>query len=228
MSWTPTELVSVFRDLTGRKSYNQISGTDILSKINQYYQHVFPLEAGFAIPELKTWLTFDTVASTGEYDIATAGDVTFPITFPLPTFISYDTLCIQPPFYINNVQATFYTDSEKFYSEYPLDYDTEGVPVDVLRRGNSLVLRPIPDDAYECRVIREVLPEALSPSDEYPVNPIFAPMIVYGSAIMFLSSKGEQDDAEEHVPMYKHYVGLVQAYVIKNKPIGSRSRGGRF
>lgn len=205
--WTVAQIESTFRDLTGRKSSNQISDADILVKLNQYYQHIFPLEAG--IPEFKGWYTFNTVASTGSQAI--------PDTV----------LSVTPPVYSNDDPATFWTDEERFYEEYPHDYATENIPTDILLIDRDLILRPIPDDAYEIRLRKtSKVPDALT-SGEIE-NSLWGPAIAYGSAIMFLSEKGESDIADEHVPLYQYHLSTIRTYIIKQYPPGKRPRGGRF
>ena len=207
MSWTVEQIIDLFRGLTGRKSSNQISDADILIKINQYYQHIFPLETG--IPEFKGWYTFNTVASTG--------------TQSLPTTV----LSVTPPVYSNDEPATFWIDEERFYSEYPHDYDTEDVPVDILLFDRSLILRPIPDDVYEIRLRKtSSVPDALTTGalDQ----PLWGPAIGYGSAIMFLGDKGEKDIAEEHAEFFQFHLKTIRTYIVRQNPPGKRPRGGRF
>lgn len=207
MSWSVEQIISTFRDLTGRRSSNQISDADILVKINHYYQYVFPLEAN--ITEFKGWYTFNTVASTGSQ--------------ALPETI----LSVSPPVYSNDDPATLWTDEERFYSEYPHDYATEDIPVDILLFDRTLILRPIPDDAYEIRLRKtSSIPDALTTGSLD--NSLFGPAIAFGSSIMFLCEKGEKDIADEHGSIYQYHLGLVRTYILRQNPPGKRSRGGRF
>jgi len=207
MAWTVANVVSLFRDLTGRKSSNQISDTNILAKINHYFQYIFPGEAG--IPEFKGWYTFNTVDGTGSQAI--------PDTV---TEVSY-------PAYVDDKEVTFWTDEARFYEEYPHDYTTEKKPTDILLIDRILILRPIPDDAYEARLRkRSSTPDALVSGDLD--NPLWGPALGFGSSIMFLMEKGEKDIADEITPGYKFHMASIRDQTIRQQPVGRRPAGGRF
>lgn len=207
MSWTVAQIISTFRDLTGRKSTNQISDANILIEANHYYQHVFPIESN--VREFKGWYTFNTVDGTGYQDLP---DSVIAITYPV---------------YVDDDPVTLWTDEQRFYLEYPHDYTTEDVPSDVLLFDRRLILRPIPDAAYEVR-LRKIssTPDALT-SGEID-NSIYGPAIAYGTSIMFLMDKGEKDIAEEHAAGYKIHLGIVRKSNIIQQPVGKRPPGGRF
>jgi len=207
MSWTVAQITTLFRDLTGRKSTDQISDANILIEINHYYQHVFPLEAN--ITEFKGWYTFDTVDGTGYQDLP-------------DTVIS-----VGSPAYCNDDEVNLWSDEKRFYEEYTHDYDTENVPTDILLFDRRLILRPIPDDAYEVRLRqRSSIPDALVTGDID--NAIYGLAIGYGSAIMYLKNQGEKDIAEEHADIYAEHIGNVRMFVLRQNLIGKRPPGGRF
>jgi hypothetical protein len=214
MGWTMTKLISTFRDLTGRKSTSQISDVDIIDYLNRYYRYVYPLEV--VTPELKGWYTFDTVASTGSQDI------------------NDEVLDIKNPIYIDNDRATLWTDEDRFYQEYPLDYDTEAKPTDILLFDRTLIIRPIPDDAYEVRLRCHLMLDEISGDfpfvfpfsfDDSPYLGLWCPAVAYGSAILFLNQKGESDIGQELVPTYKYFLNLLERYEIRQYIPGRRPKG---
>lgn len=207
MAWTVEQVISKFRDLTGRKTTNQMSDAAILIEANHYYQYVFPVKAD--VYEFKGWYTFNTADGVGYQDIP---DSIITVSFPV---------------YVNNDPATLWTDVQRFYEEYPHDYATENVPTDILLIDRQLILRPIPDAVYEARLRKlSVIPDALTTGDLD--NSIYGPVIAYGSAIMFLMDKGERDIAEEHAAGYAFHLGVVRESNLKQVPVGKRPRGGRF
>ena len=217
MAWTVEKMITVFRDLTGRKSTGQISNTDVIDYLNRYYRYVYPLEV--ITPELKGWYTFNTVASTGSEDI------------------NDDVLDIKDPVYVNDDRASLWTDEDRFYAEYPLDYTTEDVPTDILLFDRTLILRPIPDDVYEVRLRCHIMLDEISGDfpfvfpftfDDSPYLGLWVPAVAYVTAIMYLQQKGEGDIAAEFIPMYEYYIGLLEKYNIRQAPIGKRPAGGRF
>jgi hypothetical protein len=207
MAWTVAQVTSLFRDLTGRKSANQISDANILVEINHYFQYIFPGEAG--IPEFKGWYTFNTVDGTGSQAI--------PDSVPE----------VHPPAYVDDDDATLWTDETRFYQEYPHDFTTKNKPSDILLLDRTLILRPIPDDAYEVRLRKKSsVPDALTSGDLD--NSLWGPSIAYGTAIMFMSQKGEVDEAQVHAPVYKYHLDTIKNQIIRQQPLGRRPVGGRF
>lgn len=212
--WTVAKILTTWRNLTGRKSTNQISDSGILDYLNMYWQYILPVET--ITPELKGWYTFNTTASTGSKDI---NDQLFSIMNPV---------------YVNDVEVTLWTDEKRFYEEYPLDYDTEDVPTDLLLFDRSIIMRPIPDDSYEVRLRAQKLVSAITASDlpftfdESPYIGLWAPAVAYGGAVIYLSEKGESELVAELSPIYQYFIDLLRQYAIKQQPVGRRPPGGRF
>lgn len=207
MAWTVTQLISKFRELTGRPSASQITDEDILIELNHYYQYVFPIEAG--IPEFKGWYTFNTVDGTGYQDIDDA------VTE------------ISPPAYVDDDEVDFWTDEKRFYEEYPHDYTTEDVPVDILLFDRQLILRPIPDDEYEVRLRKKSsTPDALTSGNLD--NSTWGPAIFYGASIMYLTDKGDKSEADALTPAYNYHISLINKQRINQSPNGRRPSGGNF
>lgn len=207
MSWTVAQIISTFRDLTGRKSTSQISDADILEKVNHYYQHIFPGEA--QIPEFKGWYTFNTVHATGSQVI--------------PEAVTE----VMGPAYVDDDEATFWLDVKRFYEEYPHDYTTESTPSDILLEGRTLIIRPIPDAVYEVRLWKtSKIPDALTSGNLD--NSLWGPVLAFGTSIMFLMDKGEKDIADEHATGYNFHMSAVRNQVIRQWGLGKRPTGGRF
>ena len=207
MSWTVEQVISKFRDLTGRKSSNQISDANILIEINHYFQHVFPDEVN--IHEFSGWYQFNTVDGTGFQAIPD------------------DYIRVVPPAYVDNKEATFWTDVQRFYENYPHDYTTEDVPIDILLEDRTLILRPIPDAVYAAKIrMLSSIPSALTTGALD--NPKWGPTIAFGTSIQFLMDKGEKDVAEELGAGYAYHLGTINRQVILQRPVGMRPPGGRF
>lgn len=207
MSWTVTQITSLFRDLTGRKSSNQISDADILTRLNHYFQYIFPGEAG--VSEFKGWYTFNTADGTGSQ--------------ALPETVTE----ITGPAYVDDDPVTFWTDVKRFYEEYPHDYTTETKPTDILLIDRTLIIRSIPDAIYEARLRKtSSIPDALTAGNME--NSLWGPIVGFGTSIMFLMEKGEQDLIEEITPGYNFHMAAVRGQVIRQRGVGRRPSGGRF
>lgn len=207
MSWAVANVISKFRELTGRLSSNQISDADVLIEINRYFQYIFPGEA--QISEFRGWYTFNTTASTGSQDIPDS-----------VTEVGY-------PAYINDDEVTFWLDVQRFYEVYPHDYDTEDLPVDILLLDRSLIIRPIPDDTYEVRLRKKSsTPDALTSGNLD--NSLWGPAIAYGTSIMFLEDRGDNGTADELKEVYKFHRATVRDQFIRQQGTGRRPPGGRF
>jgi hypothetical protein len=205
--WTVDQLISKFRDLTGRPDSGQITDTVILAEINHYYQYIFPIDA--QVSEFKGWLIFDTAVSTGEYEIDDS------------------VTQIESPIYINDDQVSLWTDIERFYRQYPQDYDTEGIPVDVLLLDRSLILRPIPDAVYSVKARKtSSTPDALVSGAID--NSLWGYVIAYGAAIIYLMSVGEHELVAELEPGFIYHRNTVRKQIIRQQPIGRRPAGGRY
>jgi hypothetical protein len=207
MAWTVEQLITKFRELTGRPSASQISDANILIEINHYYQYIFPVEAG--IPEFKGWYTFNSSDGTGYQD--------------LPETVTE----ISPPAYVDNDEVGFWIDEKRFYEEYPHDYTTESIPTDILLIDRRLILRPIPDDTYEVRLRKKSsVPDALTSGNLD--NSLWGPAIYYGTSIAYLSDQGEDSEADTLKPEYFYHLSTINRQRIRQQPTGKRPIGGRF
>jgi hypothetical protein len=108
MAWTLSNIRSKVRNLTGRKSTNQLSNASILTYINDFYQEVLISELNLL--ELEDWYDFNTTVNDETYSIATT---------------SYFT--VKTPCYVNDDEVDFYVDSDSFYSKYPRTIDVQDV-----------------------------------------------------------------------------------------------------
>jgi len=100
LTWIGSEICSLVRKLAARPDTDQLSDGDILNKINDYYQNVFPLLVD--VPLLRGWHSQETaVNDSGKYTIAAS------------------VLRLKEPMMINGEQIQFHQDETRFFSEYP-------------------------------------------------------------------------------------------------------------
>jgi len=101
-TWTGTEIVTKYRNLTGLKSTSQKAAATALEEINDYYQNYFPVESNLERFETDFQQAM-AVGDDGNYAICA----------------SY--LTLQPPYTIDNFTATLFTDKSRFDSKYPIE-----------------------------------------------------------------------------------------------------------
>lgn len=207
MGWTLSTIKSKVRKLTGRRSTNQLSDSDLLDYINNFYQWDFPVEVGS--PEFESWYEFNTSDGTGYQD--------------LPETI----LTVVPPVFIDSERASFYMDEEDFWEAFPWDQtssDYEDEPYAVFLKGRRLYLRPVPDDTYAVKVSSKTTkPTAFSADDDEPEYEGAGPMICYGASIAIANDGGDDDLAKKLAPMYDYYKGLVLKRDVQHISIETRS-----
>ncbi len=203
--WTLSTIKAKVRNLTGRPSTSQISETELLNFINNYYQLVFPVEA--QPQELVGWFTQNTVADTE----TVAVDQIYLVLFK-PFMVAGD---------VNGV--TFFTDPASFYHKWPLSQSfTHTRPCDILLQLPNLVLRPIPDAVYEIRAWSVKRPDAFVNASDEPLNQEWGLVIAYGAAIDIKQDNGE--DISGLVDMYNYLLlkvnekKLIQMTQQRSKP----------
>ena len=100
-----SEIRSLVRILTGKPSTSQITDTVLDTKINEYYQEHFPLQA--KVDLLQGWFTQATSPTdSGEYTVST------------------DVLELDNPVTVNGTKITFYRNKETFFDLHPKKADT--------------------------------------------------------------------------------------------------------
>lgn len=193
MGWTFSDIKAKVRKLTGKRSTNQLSDADLGEYVNNFYQWDLPVEVGS--PEFDDWYEFNTEDGVGYQ--------------ALPETI----LSVNPPVFIDNERASWYTNDEDFWDIYPWDQvsaDDEEEPEAVLQMGRTLYLRPVPDDVYAVKIkCRTTKPTVLSDASDEPLYEGSGPMIAYGTAINIAMDDADSARADELAPMYQYYKGLV-------------------
>ncbi len=103
-TWTATEIVQKYRDLTGLKSTSQRSDALCLDDINDYYQLHFPIESQLERFETD-FVQQMLVSDDGDY------------------LLDEDILEIKPPYTIDNFPTTNFSDKNQFDRAFPLETD---------------------------------------------------------------------------------------------------------
>ena len=203
-TWTVSRIKTKIRELTGRPSTGQISESDLLDKINDYYVDVLPGEVDLNNPE--GWYEFNTSDGTG--------------TQALPTTV----LAVSPPVFSDGDQINFWTDNGEFFLQYPFSDANEAEPLDVLEYGRELYLRPIPDATYAIRIAAELQPTAAFTQDtDTPTDNQWGPVIAYGVSIEILQNNGEDEEAKRLEDMYMFHKSSVSSKNLKQIPAGTRA-----
>jgi hypothetical protein len=170
MTWNLTAIRSKVRHLTGKRSTNQLSQTDLDTYINTYYRDIFPLR----VQPRELWqynTTFTTTADQGEDDLPS--DVLVPGTdWRVDTSSS------------GLVELWFTYDKDTFFGLYP---DRAGSsnqqPETVLYYADKLWWGPTPDDAYTIQFSYLKRPDALSADGDTPLKELWGLAISYGAAV---------------------------------------------
>lgn len=204
--WTLATIKMKVRALTGRPSTSQLTETELLNFINNYYQLAFPKEA--QPQELSGWFTVDTVAN-----IETVA-------------VDQKYLALFKPFMVAGEPhgITVYTDVNAFYRKWPLSQTfTHQQPTDILLTIPTLVLRPIPDVVYEIRSWSVKRPDAFVNASDEPLNQEWGQLIAYGSAIDIKQDNGE--DISGLTGMYDFLLTKVQEKkIIQSTDLRSKPR----
>jgi len=203
--WTLADIKTKVRALTGLKSTNQLSDADLLSYINRYYQLRFPVEVQPL--ELSTFFSFDTVASTEEYDLTTQVDATTALIFE----DYYITL--EAPWTIAGDPIDLYLDPALFYSKFPesTTYD-ETQPTAVLWYQEKLLFRPTPDDAYTVKFASYRRPGAFSSDGDYPRREEWGYVIAYGTALEIVEDLSDDERVAGIYPLYMKRIAEIGRY----------------
>ena len=157
-TWKLSEIRQRFRDITGLKTTSQMSSAECDKRINDYYQHYFPEEAG--VDDLRTFFSSNT-AITDDGSLALA-----------QTDIRLD-----EPMTSNDDEIRFYRDHEAFFRDYPENEQEQFVTTPTLAIGsldtkaikNSAFAFKIGDYSYEKAAAETSFPAGLStvPQNKY-------------------------------------------------------------
>jgi len=185
MTWALSNIRAKVRSLTGRPDTGQISDDDVDVYINRYYQYIFPAEV--KPEELQSWWEFNTTDGDEDEDLD-----------------DDDYFTINNPAYCDGDKLTLYLDPSEFYARWPetTTYD-ESQPVDALFYGQTLLMRPTPDDTYAVKIKAWTRPAALATDTATPTLEGWGPLIALGAAIEMLTDYGENEGIASLAPMYE-------------------------
>jgi hypothetical protein len=194
--WNLAAIRQEVRDLTGRKTANQMAEATVDRYINEYYTLVMPNDLD--LEELQEFWTKDTVA--GVETVALDDEV----------------LYLRPPYTIGGYPLAVQDDPARFYELYPKSGEpyAPGRPEAALYQGRSLILRPGPDDVYEVHAPAAVIPAALAGAGA-PTRDMWGRLIVLGAAILIYASFGQRGEAEALGLPYEGQRALVQRPYLK-------------
>jgi hypothetical protein len=114
MAWDVTQMTGMFRGVTGTPSTDQISDTEILQLLNNYYVYEMPFELKVQIQ--NQFLTFKTTPGVDVY------------AFPGGYFTD------SPGAYADGFPLVFYQDPDIFFQDWPQQY-----AVDNIATGNGVI-----------------------------------------------------------------------------------------
>jgi len=102
-------------------------------------------------------------------------------------------------------------------------HSTRNIPAVALLSGETLYLKPKPDDIFqfEARTIEK--PTALS-GDTAVLLPEWGRLLAYGTAILILSEDNDEKALQRHSPAYQHLLTLIGRKGIKQKNVNQRAK----
>lgn len=190
--WNLETIRQEVRDITGRKSVNQMATATVDRYINEYYTLIMPVD--LELSEQQGVWTKDTVAGVSE--------------LMLDEYVLY----LRPPFTVGGYPLMVVDDPVRFFQMYPAAGEpyTPGRPVAALYQGLYLYLAPPPDDAYEIRAWATYIFESLPPERDQ-----WGRLIVLGTSILIYGSFGQREEAADLTPAYNYQKALVQRPALK-------------
>lgn len=209
LTWIGSQIVTKVREITGKLTTEDISDSDLLDRVNEYYRNIFPLEVYVA--EFEDWFTQTTADEDGgEYTI---GQDYLRLMTPMTTLDSDDVLA----------DVKFYQDKDEFFHLFPEEADpTEARPYAALPYGGKIYLRPEPDAIYTFRAACIKKPTALTTATA-PVDVRWGPCIAYGTAIELLMEDNDKVGADELAPAYTFFKNKVSQKKIMQKNTNQRA-----
>lgn len=209
LTWVLTQIAAKVRAITGLKTTEDISNTDLYDKINDFYRNDFALVA--YVSEFEDWFTQVTAnLDGGEYTIS---QDYLRLMTPMTTMDSDDVL----------MNVKFYQDKDEFFRLYPEEADpTEARPAAALVYGGKLYLRPEPNGVFTFRAACIKKPTALTASTA-PVDIRWAKAIAYGTAIEIKMEDNDKAGADELVPIYEYFLSQVNQKKMMQKAVNQRA-----
>lgn len=213
MDWTLERIRAEVRKLTGRRSTNSLSNTDLDARINNFYQLILPYEID--VHDFDGFEYFNTVAGTE--------------TYSKPA----DVLRIEP-----NITATdtdggeypveLYLDPVTFKTEYPDEANDDATernrPTGLLLLADTFYLRPVPDAVYTIRYpAKAQAPTALTLAADTPSDSAWGLFIAVGASIHIHQAAGDHDEAEKLSGLYEVLKSSISRKQILRYPATQRA-----
>lgn len=194
--WSLAAIKQEIREITGRKTVNQMTELVLERYLNEYYTLVMPNDLN--LEELQEFWTKDTVA--GAETVALDEAVLF----------------LRPPFTIDGYPLEVHDDPARFYALYPKSGEpyTQARPEMALYQGRNLILRPWPDAVYKIHAPAVAIPAALTGSGT-PLRDQWGRLIVLGTAILIYAGFGQREEAEALGMPYEAQKVLIQRPYLK-------------
>jgi hypothetical protein len=193
MDWTLEKIRAEVRKLTGRRSENSLSNSDLDYRINNFYTLILPYEID--VHEFNGFESFTTSAGTE--------------TYSKPA----DVLRVEPHVTITNsdgeeYEVELYLDPVSFKTDYPdagNDETTERErPTAMLLHADTFYLRPVPDDTYTVKYPAKLQsPTEFSSISDMPEDNAWGLLISLGAAIHIHKAAGEHDEADQYADTYE-------------------------
>lgn len=214
MGWSLADIRTKIRALTGRPSSTQISDANILIKINNYYQFVFPFEVN--VHEFEGFTELSTVDGTETY---TVPDGIKTINIPV-TITDSDG---------NANFLDLYTNRLEFFQAFPDadndEADEKDQPQGMFVYGRTIYLRPVPDAIYTVKYWHLAqLPTAFDGETDTGSDEMWGPAIAYGTSIEILEEAGQDDMAAKIKDRYAFHIGVIATKQVASITEGTRSR----
>lgn len=223
VEWTLAKIRAETRRLTGRRSTNSISDSDLNERINHFYTLLLPYEID--LHELSAMVSFSTQAGVGEYvkTVDGGGNVLLYFTQSVLTFgneqlafsntSTSDILRIEPGVVVSDSagdasDAELYFDPAGFFSDFPDQENNESSernrPAGLLLHSNTLYLRPVPDAVYTIKFPAKIQrPPELTADTDVLWDHAWGWLVCHGAAIQLLHAAGEFEEAGALSSMYE-------------------------
>jgi len=183
--WTFGDIKTKVRNITGLKSVNQLSETDLEEAINRYYFYKFVLETH--PPELEDYWEFST----------TAGDDSESFDDDSYVWISGDG-------WIDGYPFDIYYEPSEWFSRWPeTSTYSQSRPTEALFYARELKFNPPPDDVYSVKIPVFARPTSFANDSDIPVREEWGPLISYGTAFEIVMENGNTERAGEIIQKKK-------------------------
>jgi len=175
---------------TRRMAGDASSGLDV-DEIKGHIQRVYRFEIPDQVSDCarRGTVTWSTVASQAEYDLDTHTGLKGVVIAP------------RRPVRLDPIEMWLTTDEDRFWATWEETDLTEGSPTDILHRGRTLVLRPVPDAVYSILMPASMYRAAMPTAGlEYEPEALAC---AAGAAMQIAADLGEHAVAADAGSMYE-------------------------